>query len=293
MRTVTTISQLTVAAALGLSLAACGSSSGSGGSTSAGSAASSAVGQASDSGTSSASDQASSQASDQTSSQASDQTSGSSTSASGGDQAGTPDATSLVHEARAAYQKAKSAHLHADIKDGTKSEVIDIKGAVDGTNQEASVSQTGQGTATFRTVSDKTYLKADKTFWTTAGKMTPTIAAKVADRWVVAPPSTKAKLSTITIKSFLDGVLGEETITDSDLAKSKSKKSSYNGKDVYIVTDDSPSGGSLTLAGDTKDFLRLLPPADQSDEGSVTADGWNQQSPVTAPAGAIDASAVK
>lgn len=281
MRTVTRISQLTVAAALGLSLAACGSGSSSGGSTSAGGATQSASAAAPATGGSS------------TSASSAAPSSGSSSSAPGSDQAGVPDATTLVHQARAAYRKAKSAHLHARIKQDTKIETIDIKGTIDGSNQEATVSQTGQGTASFRTVSNKTYVKADQTFWTTAGKLTKPVAAKVADKWVVAPAATKSKLSTITIKYFLDSVLGEDNLSDSDLAKAKSEKSTYQGKDVYLVTDESPNGGSITLAGDTKDFLRLLPPADQSDEGAVTADGWDQQPSVTAPAGAIDPNSVK
>ncbi|MFC6704964.1 hypothetical protein [Flexivirga alba] len=278
MRTVTKISQLTVAAALGLSLAACGSSSSSSGSTSAGGAGSSASTASGASSAPSASPSSSSS---------------SSSTAPGSDQAGAPDAKSLVHQARSAYRAAKSAHLHARIKQDTKVETIDIKGTVDGSNQDATISETGQGTAAFRTVSNKTYIKADQTFWTTAGKLTKPVAAKVADKWVVAPPSTKSQLSSITIKYFLDSVLGESNLSDSELGKSKTKKSSYNGKDVYVITDESPNGGSLTLAGDTKDFLRLLPPANQSDEGAVTADGWNQQPSVTAPAGAIDPQSLK
>ncbi len=274
MRTVTKISQLTLAAALGLSLAACGSNSVSvsSSSTPAGSPSSSPASGASsapstDSSTSSAS--------------------------TGSDQAGAPDAKTLVHEARAAYRKAKSAHLHARIKQDTKVETIDIKGTVDGSNQDATISETGQGTAAFRTVANKTYIKADQRFWTTAGKLTKPVAAKVADKWVVAPASTKSQLSSITIKYFLDSVLGEDNLSDSELSKSTTKKSSDHGKEVYIVTDESPDGGSLTLAGDTKDFLRLLPPASQRDEGEVTADGWNQQPTVTAPAGALDPQSMK
>ncbi|WP_446666851.1 hypothetical protein [Flexivirga sp. B27] len=289
MRTVTRISQLSVAAALGLTLAACGSSSSNGGSGSPSdtpkqSAATSGPAQ---SGSIASGEPTPGSGSSGESSQSSAATSDSS------NQAGVPDGKTLMHQSRAAYRKAKSAHLHARIKQDAGFETVDIKGTVDGSNQEATIAQEGQGSATFRTVSNKTYVKANKQFWTTAGKVQPTIAAKVADKWVIAPPSTKAKLSSVTIKSFLDSVLGEDNISDSDLEKSKTEKSSYKGKDVYVLTDEGSDGGSVTFAADSKDFLRLLPPADQSDEGEVTADGWNTQPSVSAPAGAIDPKTVK
>lgn len=270
MRTVTKISQLTVAAALGLSLAACGSSSSSGGSTSAGratGAASSQAGQPTDPAPSGSSD-ASVQSSD--------------SSATGGNEAGAPDAKTLVHQARAAYGSAKSAKLHADMTDDGEKEVIDIHGTVDGSNQEVTIATADEGTATIRTVATKNYIKGDKTFWTKSSGAPETTASLLADKWVAAPASTAKSLNELSIKAILDSVMGPTTVSDAKLETAKAAKSTVDGQDVYVIT--TAKGNTITLSADKKDVLEVnSEKGTASSKGKMTLSGWDAQPKVDAP----------
>lgn len=278
MRTVTKISQLTVAAALGLSLAACGSSSSSGGSTSAGGAtggASSQAGAASSSATGGSSDTGSASASDSSSS--------SSSSSAGGDQAAVPDAKTLVHEARTAYGSAKSSKLHADMTDNGQNEVIDIHGAVDGSNQEVTIATPKEGTATIRTVSTAdNYIKGDKTFWTKSSGAPESTANLLADKWVAAPPSTAKSLGELSIKAILDSVMGPAAVSDTKLETAKSSKSTVDGKDVYVITTS--KGNTITLSADKKYVLEVnSEKGTATSKGKMTLSGWDAQPKVAAP----------
>lgn len=268
MRTVTKISQLTVAAALGLSLAACGSSSSAGGSTSAGratGAASSQAGQSTDPAPSGSSD-----------------ASGQSSSAAGSDKAGAPDAKTLVHQARAAYGSAKSAKLHADMTDDGQKEVIDIHGTVDGSNQEVTIATADEGTATIRTVATKNYIKGDKTFWTKSSGAPETTASLLADKWVAAPASTAKSLNELSIKAILDSVMGPTTVSDAKLETAKASKSTVDGQDVYVIT--TAKGNTITLSADKKDVLEVnSEKGTASSKGKMTLSGWDAQPKVDAP----------
>lgn len=270
MRTVTKISQLTVAAALGLSLAACGSSSGSGGSASAGAASKASQSTGSATGGSPETSSATSSA-------------GASSSAAGGDQAGVPDAKTLVHEARAAYGSAKSAKLHADMTDTGQKEVIDIHGAIDGTNQEVTIATADEGTATIRTITrTSNFIKGDKTFWTKSSGAPAATAGLLADKWVVAPPSTSKGLDELSIKAILDSVMGPKTVSDAKLATAKTAKSTVDGKDVYVIT--TTKGNTITISADKKYVLEVnSEKGTSSSKGKMTLDGWDAQPKVDTP----------
>lgn len=268
MRTVTRISQLTVAAALGLSLAACGSSSSSGSNTSAGKATSGAASSASGSATGGSSAPTSAATSEQSSA------------TGGSDQAGVPDAKTLVHEARAAYNSAQNAKLHADMADGTKKEVVDIQGDVDGANQDLTIATEDEGTATVRTVDPKNYIKGNKIFWTKGSGAPEATAALLADKWVSAPASTAKSLTSLNIKGILDSVMGPAAVTDSKLATAKTSKSTMDGKDIYVITTS--KGNTIKISADKKYVLEL-----NSTKGKMTVTGWNEQPKTQAPANPI------
>lgn len=278
MRTVTKISQLTVAAALGLSLAACGSSSSSGGGTSAGVATGSATSQGGQA-TSSAGG-----SSDTSSAGASDTSPSSpSSSSAGSDRAGAPDAKTLVHEARTAYGSAKSAKLHADMTDNGQKEVIDIRGAVDGSNQEVTIATPKEGTATIRTITrTKNFIKGDKTFWTKSSGAPEATASLLADKWVTAPASTAKSLGELSIKAILDSVMGPATVSDSKLETAKTAKSTVDGKDVYVIT--TTKGNTITISADKKYVLEVnSEKGTSSSKGKMTLSGWDAQPKVEAP----------
>lgn len=271
MRTVTRLSQAAAVAALGLSLAACGSSSNSGSAST-----------AATSPTSAATSAASSSAAPAP---------GTSSSTGGSDAATpttrTPNATTLIHQARAAYAKAKSARMHADVTDSSDHEIVDIRGTMNGSNQDATVS-TNDGSATIRTVGGKYYIKGDKSFWKSAANAPERSAALLADKWVKAPASMAAGLQDLTIKSFLEETIGPDSVSDAELAKATTSKTTYGGKPAYVVRSGD-SKDTITIAADSKLILEVNGEQGSStSKGKVTLTGWDQQSPLSAPPGAID-----
>lgn len=259
MRSVTRVTHLTIATALGLSLAACGSSSGGG--------------------TSAAGTPTKATSRSSASSAASDPSSPSASSA----RAGAPDAKTLMHEARSAYGAAKSATLHADLTDSGQQEVIDIHGAVDGSNQEVTIATPADGTATIRTVATgKNYIKGDKTFWTKSSGAPETTADRLADKWVVAPASTAKSLSALSIKAVLNSVMGPESISDAKLATAETAKSTTGGKDVYVIT--TTKGNTITISADKKYVLEVNgEQGTSSSKGKMTISGWDAQPTIDAP----------
>lgn len=268
MRTVTRLAGLTAAAALSLSLAACGSSSG-------GSAAPSNSGSNSSPATSATS--ATSSATSATSS------------APTADNAAVPDAKTLIHEARSAYKTAKSAALHADTTEDGVSQKTDLKGTMDGTNQDMSVSRGAEGAATVRTVDQKYFIKGNKAFWKTSSKAPETTAALLADKWVKAPSSMVTSLKDLTIANFLDEAIGPKNISDAQLETATTKSTSYDGQAAYVVTS-STTGNTITISADKKYVLEISRTASSSstESGKITISGWDQQPTLEAPAGAVE-----
>lgn len=263
MRTVKRLSQATAVAAVGFALAACGSSSSSGSATSAASQPATAASTASAAPATSAT-----------------------TATPDGDTA-VPDATTLIHQARAAYKKADSAAMHADVTDTGDHEVIDLKGTMDGSNQEATF-ETNEGNTTIRTVAKKYYVKGDKAFWKSAAKAPETTAQLLAGKWVHAPASMASSLQDVTIKSFLDDAIGPDNVSDAELAKATTKKTTYEGQDAYVVTS-ARTKNTITIAADTKLVLEINGEQGTStSHGKVTLSGWNSQPRVEAPGGALN-----
>lgn len=263
MRTVTRLSQAAAVAALGLALAACGSSSSSGSASSA----------ATEAGMSSAASSAAPATS--------------SSGATADSDAAVPTATTLIHQARAAYKQAKSANMHADVTDSGEHEVIDIKGTLDGSNQEAAF-RTGEGSTTIRTVDSKYYVKGDKAFWTSAAKAPETTAQLLADKWVHAPGTMASSLKDVTIRGFLDDAIGPDNVSDAELAKATTKKTTYDGLAAYVVTS-ATTKNTITIAADSKLVLEINGEQGSStSQGKVTLSNWNTQGRIQAPSDAID-----
>lgn len=259
MHTVTRISRLAAAAAIGISLAACGSSSGSGKT-----AAASPAGNSSSSST----------AAPLTSS-------GSAT-----DSSAIPDAKTLVHEARTASDAAKSSSLHADMTDSGDHEIIDLNGTLDGSNQDATM-KTTEGSVAIRTVDSKTYVNGDKKFWTTAAQAPAAAASMIAGKWVIAPPSFAATTKDLTIHSFLSQTLGPSSISDAELATATVTRTTYQGQAAFVVTS-AKTKNTITIAADTKYFLEINgEPGKANSPGKVTLSGWNHQPRVEAPTGVV------
>lgn len=260
MHPVTRIIRLAAVAATGISLAACGSSSGSG--------------KAAGSRTSAPSSSTSSTTSS---------TPPSATPTSSAPSA-IPDAVTLVHEARAATKKAKSAHLSGSMIESNKTTKLDAKGTLDGSNQELVVDE-GSGTATIRTVDKAYYIKADKTFWTANGGASA--AGLLSGRWIKTTEDPSGDFSGMTIGALLEEALSPQSIPDSDLKNdTTTRRTTYDGQPAYLITQTS-TGDTITISATTKYVLQLKAGSAEDSKGSFTISGWDQQPLLTAPAGAI------
>lgn len=259
MHPVTRLAQLTAVTAIGLSLAACGSSS--------------------SNGVKSSEPTAAGKSPTSTSAPATSDT------ATATDEAGLPSATTLIHQARAAYRKAKSASMHADIAGDDGRQKTDITGTMDGTNQELKIDQGAKGSVTVRTVGGKYYMNGNQAFWSKGNGAPANTAKLLADKWVIAPASSSKDFAGITIRAFLDQAIGNTS--DAQIAKSTVAKTTYEGKEAYAVTS-ARTKNTVIIDPDTKFLLKFDETKAAKDKGTATITGWNEQQPFPTPAGAIE-----
>ncbi|RNI25428.1 hypothetical protein [Flexivirga caeni] len=205
-----------------------------------------------------------------------------------------PDATTLVHEARSAYRSAKSAHLHATLTSDGVTQTIDIRGTLDGTNQQLTLDDPGQGDATVRTVDGKYYVKGDKTFWKTAAKgHSDATTALLANRWVLAPNDSSADFAKLTIRHVLDDMIGPAAIGDSDTAQMTTSAASQAGVNLFVAISRSATASVDTLkvlAADPHNVVQVTGASTDGSDGTANFDGWNTQAVVTVPQGYLNLS---
>ncbi|NNG38192.1 hypothetical protein HJ588_02750 [Flexivirga sp. ID2601S] len=196
-----------------------------------------------------------------------------------------PTAKTVVHQARSSAATATSAHLHAVIAVETGDETVDLKGTMDGSNQELTITYPREGTATVRTVDGKYYIKGDRTFWRTAAAADATSAARIAGKWVQTPAETARRLNGLTLRSFIDELIGPQTISESDLEQATTTRSSGGSTPAWLV--DSGQGDTLKVSADSAHHLLEAAGPTDGGRGTATIDGWDSQPRITAPAGAI------
>lgn len=216
----------------------------------------------------------------------------SSSSASVDSNAPVPDAKTLADDARTAYRSAKSAHVHATIDDNGVAQTIDIRGTMDGTNQELSVKDPSRGNATLRTVDDKYYIKGNQDFWESAAKSSSTTAALLADKWVLAQHGmqTGSRVSNMTIHALLDGMLGAGMLSDAELAQMKTSRASENGLSLFVAKGADSHDDVNTfkvLADDSHDVVEVSGASNDGSDGTAKFDGWDSQRHVDVPKGYV------
>lgn len=203
-----------------------------------------------------------------------------------------PDAKTLADDARSAYRSAKTAHVHATIDEDGQEQTVDIRGSMDGTNQELTVKDPDGGDATLRTVDKKYYIKGNQDFWQTSTKADSTSAALLADKWVLAPQrsTTPNSISRLTIRSLLDSMIGDSALSDSDLADMRTSRESDGDKQLYVAEGDDPAADVNTfkvLADGSNNVAEITGATDDGDDGTAAFDGWNTQARVGVPKGYI------
>jgi len=202
-----------------------------------------------------------------------------------------PDARTLVHDARAAYRAAKSAHVHATISADGDTEVIDIRGTMNGSNQELTVNDPSSGNATVRTVDKSYYVKGDKDFWASAAHSNGTTASLLAGKWVLAPDTATGDFKQLTIRHLLDEMLGPDAISDSETDEMKTYATTEQDVDLFAAVSVDPMSQDVStlkvVASDPHNVVEVSGNSSDGSDGTADFDGWNSQARVTVPKGYI------
>jgi len=202
-----------------------------------------------------------------------------------------PDAKTLVHEARAAYRAAKSAHVHATISDQGDTQVIDIRGTMNGRNQELTVDDSESGTATVRTVDGDYYVKGDKDFWAAAAHSDGSAASLLAGKWVLAPDSATGDFKRLTIRRLLDEMVGPQAISDSDTEQMKTYATTEQDVDLFAAVSVDPVSQDVStlkvVAADPHNLVEVAGDSTDGSHGTADFDGWDSQAKVTVPKGYV------
>lgn len=205
--------------------------------------------------------------------------------------ANVPDAKTLVHDARSAYRAARSAHLHATIDDNGDTQVIDIRGTMDGDNQELKVDDSAGGHATVRTVDGRYYINGDREFWAIAAKSMGSTARLLAGKWVLAPDSAAGDFKSITIRRLMDDMLGVDAITDADTERMTTYATTEQDTDLFVAVSVDPGSQDVNTlkvtAGDPHNVVEVSGTSSDGSDGSADFDGWNSQARIAVPKGYI------
>lgn len=161
---------------------------------------------------------------------------------------------------------------------------IDLKGTLDGSNQEFTFAEGNRGNATVRTVAKVYYVKGDSAFWKANGAGAG--AALLTDRWLKSSDDPAGDFAGMSIGALLDEAIGPQNMPDSELKKTTTRRTTYDGQPAYVVTETS-TGDNITIAVSTKYVLQLKSGTGTDSSGSLTITGWDQQPTLTAPADAI------
>lgn len=199
-----------------------------------------------------------------------------------GSSAGAKDPKTIVDTSLASARKADSGRALVTTRDEGQTLTIDIRGTVDGSNQEAVVTHAQEGKITLRTVDGTTYMLANRKFW--AAQNAPAAQQKALDgKWVRVPASQKSNFSDTTLKSLLDSLAkesGAEKVTSSN---STVVSADQNGKPVLRITGKGSSAGTVLVVADDEKHLPIELSDTGSDGGNAKFSEWNSVGRVSAP----------
>ncbi|AKU18401.1 hypothetical protein [Luteipulveratus mongoliensis] len=186
------------------------------------------------------------------------------TSPSAGTEA-THDPSQIMKTAKSSANNAKSAHVVGDVVDNGKTMNVDLRGQVQGKNQQATVKTQDDGTVSILTLGSDNYIKGDRTYWTKQNAPAATVAL-LTDKWVKAPANKSSSFEKFTLKSLL-----------------ASTTKSFDSSEINSVNT---SVTELTLAGQSA--LKLAPRlATKSSSITVTADAKNLPLQVVSDSGTV------
>lgn len=192
------------------------------------------------------------------------------------------DPRTIIANATASANKADTARVQATGRDDDGSWAIDIRGKVNGGNQELVMDSPAEGKATVRTVDGTSYLKADKEFWA-AQKAPASEQQRLSGKWVKVPAG-ETEFDRYTIKSLLDELHKETGANSANSANTSVTSAQEGGKPVLrLVAKGSSSTTTLVVTDDDKNLPVALTETGD-DGGDAKFSEWNEVAPFSAPA---------
>ncbi len=185
----------------------------------------------------------------------------------------TPSVKELYARSRRSALAATSAHIKGTVTDGAEKVAMDIAGTVDGSNQRLVMSIGSLGKITIITTGGKTYLKADKKFWTkNAGAAA---SSAFSGMWVRMSSAQASELGDTTISSLLKEMYSDDSLSVLDTLTTKVETGTVGGVPAYILTDRIEKAGELDVTADGKALpLRIITTG--SDGGTLTFSQWDR-----------------
>jgi hypothetical protein len=127
------------------------------------------------------------------------------------------------------------------------------------------------------------YLQAPPEFWASFGAPAEA-AAELEGQWVVVPAEAGAAFSEFSLAGFVDELRNPDGEVKEDVTEGE-----VDGEDVVVVEQE--DGSSLKVANDDPSYpLELSNSGDSA--GTVTFSGFGETEDITAPADALDFSAI-
>lgn len=203
------------------------------------------------------------------------ESSSSSSSSSAATTGETPSA--ILTATKKAADEASSAHIAGKVSDDGKPLDVDIRGSVDGKNQQIIVKTPNEGAIAILTVDGKHYVKGDRTYWTKQGAPPATVNL-VADKFIVAPASKAASFEKFTIKKIL-GDMGDEIDPSQATAANTTVVPVTEGGQPALKLSENGGDDTIFVTTDPKHYaLRII---DGSD--NITLTEWNTVPAYAAP----------
>lgn len=190
-----------------------------------------------------------------------------------------PTAGALYKQLRASSLAAKSGHVKGNVSDEGETMAIDLAGAADGSNMEATFGAK-EGTFTLRAVAGKYWIKGDEKYWTTS--VGADAAKAVGAKWLAVPPGESKGMDDTTLKSLLTEMFGDEDMSKLESLTTEVGTGTLSGVDTYVLTDKiGDSGQLITTADDKAQLLKIVGPKGQPSQ--LTFSEWDAVKPFTAP----------
>lgn len=183
----------------------------------------------------------------------------------------------VANDAADALASAGAVHLVGSGTDGGKPLNLDLH--LQGTDVSGTISMAGQALDVVST-GGKTYAKAPASFWTSQ-QVPASVAKKLDGQWVLLPAGAGSAFGDVSLTKLADDLRKPEHGT----WQPQVQKSTYEGKDVVIITQT--DGSTTTVAGAGTPYP-LRSEAKGTDPGTVTLSDFGKKTTITAPAGALD-----